>query len=210
VIASLPTSAFVNSKVTAKLARQLDEPLIVAGRVVPDWCSAVARHFSFLVSFESRWTFLQSTSFGYSRSMLRWQQQQQQQAGGSAAMSAAAREQQVLGRIQRQKVRISRNRVLESMIKVMELYGSSQALLEVEFFEEVGTGLGPTLEFYTLVCTEIQKAKLRMWRDESGDVQTPKSKKSKNHTESERYVLAPHGLFPSPMNATVAASDNGK
>ncbi|KAI9001795.1 Trip12 protein [Hyaloraphidium curvatum] len=211
VIAALPPSAFVNSKVTAKLARQLDEPLIVAGRVVPDWCSAIARHFSFLVSFESRWTFLQSTSFGYSRSMLRWQQQQQQQASSSGS-AAAAREQQVLGRIQRQKVRISRNRVLESMIKVMELYGSSQALLEVEFFEEVGTGLGPTLEFYTLVCTEIQKAKLKLWRDESTEPQPAKGsrRKSKPGADSDRYVVAPHGLFPAPMNAAVAASDNGK
>lgn len=205
VIASLPASAFVNSKVTAKLARQLDEPLIVAGHVVPDWCAAVARHFSFLVSFEARWTFLQSTSFGYSRSMLRWQQQQQQQTGG-----AASREQQVLGRIQRQKVRISRNRMLESMIKVMELYGSSQALLEVEFFEEVGTGLGPTLEFYTLVCTEIQKAKLKMWRDESTEYEPQRASKRSKSSENERYVLAPHGLFPAPMSAASAASENGK
>lgn len=33
----------------------------------------------------------------------------------------------------------------------MTLYGSQKAFLEFEFFGEVGTGLGPTLEFYTLV-----------------------------------------------------------
>lgn len=46
-----------------------------------------------------------------------------------------------IGRIQRQKVRISRARLLESAIKVMDLYGKSKAILEVEYFGEVGTGL---------------------------------------------------------------------
>jgi E3 ubiquitin-protein ligase TRIP12 len=38
----------------------------------------------------------------------------------------------------------------------MELYGKSRAVLEVEYFGEVGTGLGPTLEFYTLLSREMQ------------------------------------------------------
>ena len=42
----------------------------------------------------------------------------------------------MIGRIQRQKMRISRNRILESMIKVMDLYGNSKALLEFEFFAQ--------------------------------------------------------------------------
>ena len=36
-------------------------------------------------------------------------------------------------------------------LQVMTLYGTQKAFLEFEFFGEVGTGLGPTLEFYTLV-----------------------------------------------------------
>ncbi|KAI8853848.1 hypothetical protein BC829DRAFT_259076 [Chytridium lagenaria] len=47
--------------------------------------------------------------------------------------------------------------MVDSMTKVMDLYGSSQMLLEVEFFDEVGTGLGPTLEFYSTVCREIRR-----------------------------------------------------
>jgi hypothetical protein len=62
-----------------------------------------------------------------------------------------------MGRIQRQKVRISRQRVLEAAVKVMDLYAKNKAILEVEYFDEVGTGLGPTLEFYTLVSQELQR-----------------------------------------------------
>lgn len=62
-----------------------------------------------------------------------------------------------MGRIQRQKVRLDRKRLVESMVKVMELYGTSQSLLEIEYFDEVGTGLGPTLEFYSNVCRELRR-----------------------------------------------------
>ena len=46
----------------------------------------------------------------------------------------------------------------------MEEVGSSRALLEIQYQDEVGTGLGPTLEFYTLVSREVQQANLQMWR----------------------------------------------
>lgn len=66
------------------------------------------------------------------------------------------------------QVRVSRKRILESASKVMELYCSGRALLELEFFNEVGTGLGPTLEFYTLLAHELQRKSLNMWRCEDG------------------------------------------
>lgn len=62
------------------------------------------------------------------------------------------------------QVRVSRARILDSATKVMELYASSRAVLELEYFGEVGTGLGPTLEFYTLLSHELQKKGLGMWR----------------------------------------------
>ena len=36
-------------------------------------------------------------------------------------------------------------------------------LSQVEFLEEEGTGLGPTLEFFALVAAELQRADLGMW-----------------------------------------------
>lgn len=50
--------------------------------------------------------------------------------------------------------------------QVMELYARQRAVLELEYFGEVGTGLGPTLEFYTLLSHELQKRSLNMWRHE--------------------------------------------
>jgi E3 ubiquitin-protein ligase TRIP12 len=48
----------------------------------------------------------------------------------------------------------------------MELYSKTRAVLELEYFGEVGTGLGPTLEFYTMLSHELQRESLGMWRHE--------------------------------------------
>lgn len=56
-------------------------------------------------------------------------------------------------------------------MKVMEMYASSRAVLELEYFNEPGTGLGPTLEFYTLLSHELQRKGLSMWRNDDGKIE---------------------------------------
>ncbi|MCJ1313168.1 Ubiquitin fusion degradation protein 4 [Agyrium rufum] len=189
-----PLSQFVNTKLTAKLNRQLEEPLIVASNCLPTWSEDLARHYPFLFPFETRHLFLQSTSFGYSRSMSRWQNAQ---STDDSRRDRHRDERPFLGRLQRQKVRISRTRILESAVKVMELYGASPSVLEVEYFEEVGTGLGPTLEFYSTVSREFSKKKTKMWRENES-------------IEYDQYAFGKNGLFPAPMSEEQASSENGQ
>jgi len=189
-----PLSQFVNTKLTAKLNRQLEEPLIVASACLPTWSEDLARLYPFLFPFETRHLFLQSTSFGYARSMTRWQNAQ---SADESRRDRHRDERPFLGRLQRQKVRISRSKILESALKVMELYGASQSILEVEYFEEVGTGLGPTLEFYSTVSKEFSKKKLHLWRETDAN-------------EADEYAFGARGLFPAPMSEDQASSENGK
>ncbi|KAJ5513307.1 hypothetical protein N7463_002859 [Penicillium fimorum] len=193
-ITSEPLSQFINTKLTAKINRQLEEPLIVASDCLPSWSEDLARFFSFLFPFETRHLFLQSTAFGYSRAMMRWQNSQ---SGEDSRRDLRRDDRPFLGRLQRQKVRISRSRILDSALKVMELYGSSPSILEVEYFEEVGTGLGPTLEFYSTVSREFSKKKLKIWRDTDG-------------SDAAEYAFGKRGLFPAPMSDEQAAEDVGK
>lgn len=190
-LSSEPLAQFVNTKLTAKLNRQLEEPLIVASNCLPTWSEDLARLYPFLFPFETRHFFLQSTSFGYSRSMTRWQNAQ------SENESRRHRDERpFLGRLQRQKVRISRSRILESAIKVMELYGSSPSILEVEYFEEVGTGLGPTLEFYSTVSREFSKKKIKLWRENES-------------IAGDDYAFGMRGLFPAPMSEEQSKDEHG-
>lgn len=186
-----PLSQFINTKLTAKLNRQLEEPLIVASNCLPNWTDDLARLFPFLFPFETRHLYLQSTAFGYSRAVMRWQGSQ------NGDDDRHRDDHPFLGRVQRQKVRISRARILESAMKVMELYGSSPSILEVEYFEEVGTGLGPTLEFYSTVSREYSKKKLKIWREN-------------DYGHNNEYAFGQHGLFPAPMSDSQATQESGK
>ncbi|KAL9026488.1 MAG: hypothetical protein Q9196_004853 [Gyalolechia fulgens] len=189
-----PLSQFVNMKLTAKLNRQLEEPLIVASKCLPSWSEDLARLYPFLFPFETRHLFLQSTSFGYSRSMSRWQNAQ---SADDTRRDRHRDDRSFMGRLQRQKVRISRTRILESALKVMELYGASPSVLEVEYFEEVGTGLGPTLEFYATVSREFSKKKTRMWREGEAN-------------DKDEFAFGKLGMFPAPMSAQHADTESGK
>ncbi len=193
-LVSEPLAQFINTKLTAKMNRQLEEPLIVASNCLPSWSEDLARLFPFLFPFETRHLFLQSTSFGYSRSMMRWQSAQSE---NDDRRDRRRDERPLMGRLQRQKVRISRTRILESALKVMEMYGGSPSVLEVEYFEEVGTGLGPTLEFYSTVSKEFSKKKLKMWRENE----------SNDHDD---YAFGKLGLFPTPMGQEESESEAGK
>lgn len=193
-VAAEPVAQFINIKLTAKLNRQLEEPLIVASNCLPSWSEDLPRLYPFLFPFETRHLFLQSTSFGYARSMSRWQSAQ---PTDDTRRERHRDERPFIGRLQRQKVRISRSRILESAVKVMELYGASPSMLEVEYFEEVGTGLGPTLEFYSTVSKEFSRRDLKLWRD--GD-----------STNGNPYAFGKLGLFPAPMSAGQAESETGK
>lgn len=80
---------------------------------------------------------------------------------------------------------------------MFELYGSSSSILEVEYFEEVGTGLGPTLEFYSLVSKEFARKDLKLWRDA-------------DTAGTGTYVDHPIGLYPAPISTEDIQSDGGQ
>eukprot|EP00511_Aplanochytrium_stocchinoi_P003994 CAMPEP_0204834706 /NCGR_PEP_ID=MMETSP1346-20131115/20520_1 /ASSEMBLY_ACC=CAM_ASM_000771 /TAXON_ID=215587 /ORGANISM="Aplanochytrium stocchinoi, Strain GSBS06" /LENGTH=404 /DNA_ID=CAMNT_0051968175 /DNA_START=610 /DNA_END=1824 /DNA_ORIENTATION=- len=71
--------------------------------------------------------------------------------------------------LRRQKALVPREKILESATILLEQGSTQQALLSVEFSGETGHGLGPTREFYSLACQELQKAELGIWRHSTDD-----------------------------------------
>ncbi|KAI9481304.1 MAG: hypothetical protein EXX96DRAFT_502897 [Benjaminiella poitrasii] len=176
---------FINRKLTAKANRQLEEPLIVASSCLPTWLYWLMSETPFLFPFEARYLFIQSTSFGYARLIARWQSLQMRNNTQNGTRSESLDHQPVLGRMERQKVRIVRTQMLESAVKILDLFGNSPSVLEIEYIGEEGTGMGPTLEFYASTSKEFSKHSLNMWRGSN------KSEKG--------YVNSPYGLFPSVL-----------
>lgn len=141
---------FLNSKLTTKLNRQLEDPLIVVGAILPQWTFDTVHLYPFLYPFETRLQFVRSTSFGYSRSISRW-----------------STESSEVGRPVTQKYRIGRDGLLQGGLKLLEMSSASPAIVDIEFYGEVGTGLGPTQEFYADISREFALQK-DMWRDGDG------------------------------------------
>lgn len=202
---------FKGWKLTVKLNRQLEEPLVVASGILPGWCLFLTKNFPFVFPLTSRLFFLQSTSFGYSRLIHQWQMRvsgntepENQGALSRSIFGTQTRSINQLGRPTRHKVRISRKLLLPSAFKVLGVYGSTPRILEIEYFDEVGSGLGPTLEFYALVSKEFSKKRLRLWRGSSGD------NLSSLNDADEDFVDAPSGLFPAPLTTAQLQSENGK
>ncbi|TGZ59083.1 hypothetical protein CRM22_009261 [Opisthorchis felineus] len=90
--------------------------------------------------------------------------------------------------LRRHKVTVHRDgkRLLRQAESTLSELMDSRAVLEIAFDSEVGFGLGPTLEFYTLVSRELMKSSLNLWYG--------------SETTNDGYVVAPApGLYPRPL-----------
>ncbi|XP_065841096.1 E3 ubiquitin-protein ligase TRIP12-like isoform X2 [Oscarella lobularis] len=186
----LPTSEFVNSKLTAKATRQLQDPFVIMTGNFPTWLVDLTKSFQFLFPFECRQQLFFSSAFDRDRAMARLQEQQPE-------LTSREPSNRFVPRLDKRKRAVSRTRILRQAEAIMNELGSSRSVLEVSFSNEVGTGLGPTLEFYTLVSRELQRADLKMWRGE--EYELPEGTTASEETRARLYIKSPGGLFPACM-----------
>ncbi|KAF9612686.1 hypothetical protein IFM89_003161 [Coptis chinensis] len=174
----VPQTEFVSIKLTEKLEQQMQESLIVSAGSMPSWWMQLMEAFPFLFSFEARSKYFQRTSHG----SFEVQAHSEDNSNG--------RQLHISG-LARKKFKVCRSRILESAAEIMSSRKCHEAILEVEYSEEVGTGLGPTMEFFTLVSQEFQKVGLGMWREDHGLLTSGDSLE----VENSGFVMAPWGLF---------------
>lgn len=170
---------FINNKIAAKASRQLQDPLVIMTGNLPSWLQQIATVCPFLFPFETRQLLLYATSFDRDRAL-------QRLLDSAPELSGSDSQERVTPRLERRKRTISRTDILKQAEQVIQDLASNKALLEVQYVNEVGTGLGPTLEFYALVSKELQRADLDLWHGSS------------NPSENG-YVNSAHGLFPTPI-----------
>ncbi|XP_006655387.2 E3 ubiquitin-protein ligase UPL4 isoform X1 [Oryza brachyantha] len=190
-VSLVPQQEFASAKLTDKLEQQLHDPLVLRSRCLPLWCTELMSACPFLFSFEARWKYFQLTAFG----SLTPQHGNMMDTSGSGIIIER------VPSFSRKKFKVDRDNILASAAKVMQSHAWGNALLEVEYKEEVGTGLGPTMEFYTLISHEFQKSGLGMWR---GDI--PCETGPDIAHGGSGFVVAPNGLFPKPWSIHVDCS----
>ncbi|XP_062521457.1 E3 ubiquitin-protein ligase TRIP12-like isoform X2 [Corticium candelabrum] len=178
---------FVNSKLTAKATRQLQDPVVIMTGNFPVWLLELSRTCSFLFPFDVRQQLLYCSAFDRDRAMARIQELQPELAAHESI-------DRLVTQLEKRKRSVSRSDLFKQAENIMNELSSSKAVLEVNFSSEVGTGLGPTLEFYTLVSRELQRADFNMWRGEI--LPLPEGTAVMGDASDCLYVYSPNGLYP--------------
>lgn len=204
---TLNSDLFLSKKLTNKLHQQIQDPLVLSSNSLPPWCENLNQSCPFLFPFESRQLYFNCTAFGASRSIVWLQSQRDVTVERQRVLGLSPRRDEQhefhVGRLKHERVKVPRNEnLLDWAMQVMKVHCNRKSVLEVEFVGEEGTGLGPTLEFYALVCAELQRSDLAMWlhddelltTQESDDFYLSESAKPIGH-----YVRRPSGLFPAPL-----------
>ena len=119
-----------------------------------------------------------------------------------------SRERSIVPRLDKRKRIVSRTDIFKSAETLFNDLSGSKSLLEIQYENEVGTGLGPTLEFYALVSKEFQRSDFEMWRGEV--MSNCEFKEDKNETDSVSYVFSSNGLFPAPLGRSTKPSVGNK
>ncbi|KAM8902323.1 E3 ubiquitin-protein ligase TRIP12 isoform 2-T14 [Spinachia spinachia] len=187
----MPTSEFINSKLTAKANRQLQDPLVIMTGNIPTWLIELGKTCPFFFPFDTRQMLFYVTAFDRDRAMQRLLDTNPE------INQSDSQDSRVAPRLDRKKRTINRDELLKQAESVMQDLGSSRAMLEIQYENEVGTGLGPTLEFYALVSQELQRADLGLWRGEEVTLANPKGSQ-----EGTKYMFSSKGLFAVPFGRT--------
>ncbi|KAI1712208.1 HECT-domain (ubiquitin-transferase) domain-containing protein [Ditylenchus destructor] len=192
--AVLSPNVFHSSKLNSKVSRQLSDFLSVATQQIPKWTVDLVKAVPFAFPFMTRRNLFYCTAFGRDRALMHLVNE------GSNDDHDGESTSRLIPRLERRKISINRCSLLKDAQQALTQLGSSKAMLEVGFEGEVGTGFGPTLEFYSTLSRELQKHSLKMWLgkgqksaddefDESGD---------------NEYTISENGLYPSLHRPTSA------
>lgn len=204
---------FTNNFLCLQVNRVLQQPVRVVTNALPSWCFRLVNDFAFVLDYDTRYHFTYSISCGSARAIQYlcrsvWKRaimeepvtavrgpagnsRRRTRDGGNRSRTAALVNISRMVKLPRLKVRVARSRLLQSAMKLLAIYGGKKAVIEIEFLGEVGTGLGPTTEFFTLICQEIQSRHLQMWRDENKQPSTLKTEEKKEAPVSSSQASLP-------------------
>lgn len=150
-----------NSKIASAIQRQLQDPFSLLADSIPAPLETLCTSLKLMLPFSTRHFFFKLTALGVERSIFFLSQHLKQKFGSIP-------EEAKIMKAQRQKIKVQRDGVIESGIKLMKNFSKSNSFFEFEYAGEVGSGLGPTLEFYTLSANGLRSIS-EMWRNDVQD-----------------------------------------
>jgi E3 ubiquitin-protein ligase TRIP12 len=191
---TLSPTIFLDGRLSSKLQRQLQDLLVVTTGGIPRVWFELVEQVPMLFHLKVRRDLLIVSSFGLGRILT-------QLFPDSLVMSDSNPDDAPrLGRLKRQKIEIRRDQILASAIQILDRHASNKAFLEIQYVDEVGTGLGPTQEFFTLVSQEFQRKQRRLFHESCY------SGTNSDYEGEEEFIYSLTGLYPRPLNTTAVVT----
>lgn len=192
---AIPLKEFINYKLTVKANRQLQDLLAIMTNTLPTWLSELAYACPFMFPFETRHLLFYVVCFDRDRALQRLSEI-------SPELTLDSRDRNnYLPRLEKRRKTVTRGDIYKSAESLFfELGNNSKPMLEIQYENEVGTGLGPTLEFYALVSKEFQRDEFEMWKKEVA-----------NHdAKTDNFISSTNGLFPLPIGRNLKVTSVNK
>ncbi len=175
---NLPSTMFIHPKMDSLVMKSIQDPYVLIGGMVSQEIKEIFNSCSFMFPYETRQLFFKLVSFigsiDVNRSVFFLKQ-------FLKSKGATLQEEKQLLKIQKQRATVDRKTLLGHAKKIMKQV-NKRAFLEIQYEGEEGIGLGPTLEFYSLVSEEIRQ--LPIWRK-----------------------MTDNSLFPAPINLREIGGD---
>ncbi|PVU89629.1 hypothetical protein BB561_005256 [Smittium simulii] len=205
--------SYHNNRLIQKIQSLIDDPLTISTKAFPDWCFPLVNTYPYLFSFESKNLFMRCFYLPLSRNLTNWKFNHEHPSNDHndtfnddnhnmfslLGISYSISNEIIahLANIKKQKVLINRSQLFKSAILAINKFASVDNILEVEYTNEVGTGLGPTLEFFSSVCAEIFSISNNMWHNSSYETLV-----------DSKYIISPNGFYPRPIKEDPSSEAN--
>uniref|UniRef100_A0AC34RA16 E3 ubiquitin-protein ligase n=1 Tax=Panagrolaimus sp. JU765 TaxID=591449 RepID=A0AC34RA16_9BILA len=208
----LNEDTLISQKLSQKIMQQLNDPLLVASNSLAEWTFNLLSQYKHLFTLNLRWDYMMATAFGAARSII-WAQNALDQA--HEQNQAQFRRDDIndfrIGRLKHERIKVPRgDDFFETAIRVLKFHAVRKSMLEIQYHNEEGTGLGPTLEFYSLVAAEFQRKIRAMWICDDHDEMEVKHEHifvDGNQKPPGYYVRRSGGLFPAPIPPNTEESE---
>ena len=138
-----------------KIDQMVKRDLLENSRKVRKITQKLCQNFSFILSRRTRLNYLRIVSTNRSHKA---------EFQSELSDSPHSRGRNLEKSASRIKIKVDRNEILKYGIKAMEARGTTTAKLEYDFADEKGSGIGPTLEFYSLSAAALQELHT-LWRN---------------------------------------------
>ena len=175
---------FINQKLDLFISKSSQDPYQISQTKYPNLCKIIISHNLHLTKFETRLLSFK-TSYSPGRSLINLQNYFKR-----TDPTFNNKNNITIKKNMRIKIIVERDKILEHGFNIIhnEMTSKFSGFLEFEYKNEIGNGLGPTLEFYTLIIDNIRQNN-SLWYKTDNETLYPKLFDFSKKDDNLYYIL---------------------